>query len=262
METFGLGIHLTWQATRYHTNPEFTSHIDPLLQAPQVQARPAFTWSCVEENSETWSYSTRSTMCGIYASVSRHGRLPPSSALESQLVQRGPDHIGSTQAYVPSSDSSSSNSEPGEESPGLSLTFVATVLSLRGNGITQQPVVSEVSGAILCWNGEAWSLGGDAIAGNDTAAIISTLDQASGQDAVLDVLRSIDGPFAFIYYDPPRDSRGGDACISGAIAWAAGRCWRRRMKGADSVEHRRPARLWLGRGRGGRHLCPGRGEFG
>jgi len=48
METLGLGIHLTWQATRYHTNPEFTSHIDPLLQAPQVQARPAFTWSCVE----------------------------------------------------------------------------------------------------------------------------------------------------------------------------------------------------------------------
>lgn len=148
-------------------------------------------------------------MCGIYASVSRHGKLPPSSALESQLVQRGPDHIGSAQAYVPSSGSSTSNSETGDESPGLSLTFVATVLSLRGDGITKQPVVSEVSGAILCWNGEAWSLGGDAIAGNDTAAIISTLDQASGQDAVLDVLRSIDGPFAFIYYDPPRDSRGG-----------------------------------------------------
>ncbi|KEZ39982.1 hypothetical protein SAPIO_CDS8960 [Scedosporium apiospermum] len=133
-------------------------------------------------------------MCGIYASISRRDGLVPSSALQSRLVKRGPDHLGTTRVSVKSGEDS--------QVAEIFLTFQATVLSLRGRGITEQPLVRATSGAILCWNGEAWTLGGKTIAENDGAAVLSTLDAASGEDAVLDVLQSINGPFAFIYYDP------------------------------------------------------------
>lgn len=133
-------------------------------------------------------------MCGIYASISRRDGLVPSSALQSRLVKRGPDHLGTTRVSIKSGEDS--------QVAEIFLTFQATVLSLRGRGITEQPLVRATSGAILCWNGEAWTLGGKTIAENDGAAVLSTLDAASGEDAVLDVLQSINGPFAFIYYDP------------------------------------------------------------
>lgn len=129
-------------------------------------------------------------MCGIYASISRREDLPLSEALRNHLVNRGPDHVGSAQETISA-----------EGQADLFLTCVATVLSLRGHGVTQQPLVSDATGAILCWNGEAWTINSGSISGNDGAAVLGALDAAVGQEATLDVLRAIEGPFAFIYYD-------------------------------------------------------------
>ena len=134
-------------------------------------------------------------MCGIYASISRRKDLPPSEALQDHLINRGPDHIGNVQEAI---------SAGGQAD--LYLTCVATVLSLRGHGVTQQPLVSKATSSILCWNGEAWSINRGSIPGNDGAAVLEALDAAVGQEATLDVLRAIEGPFAFIYYDQ-RDGR-------------------------------------------------------
>lgn len=87
------------------------------------------------------------------------------------------------------------------------LTFSSTVLALRGDHLARQPLVSPDGRSILCWNGEAWRLDRRQVEGNDGEAIhdlltkASASDASSRQDAVLNVLRAIEGPFAFVYYD-------------------------------------------------------------
>lgn len=133
-------------------------------------------------------------MCGIFASISRRENPPLSQPLRDCLVNRGPDHIGNVQKIVGQGDHT-----------GLYLTCIATVLSLRGHGITEQPLVGPATDSILCWNGEAWTIDGRSVTGNDGAAVLRALDVAVGHEGILDVFRAVQGPFAFIYYDP----RGG-----------------------------------------------------
>jgi hypothetical protein len=86
----------------------------------------------------------------------------------------------------------------------LLLTFTSTVLSLRGDHVARQPFVDPVTGSVLCWNGEAWALRGEPVQGNDGEAILALLAEISkGSGDVMDVLRDIEGPFAFIYLDKP-----------------------------------------------------------
>ncbi|ESZ92226.1 hypothetical protein SBOR_7391 [Sclerotinia borealis F-4128] len=145
-------------------------------------------------------------MCGIYASISTRGLQSPSHALKHFLCNRGPDHIGSTQTNFTSSDGTT-----------YFLSFVSTVLALRGDHITPQPfdgsTVVDASasncGSILCWNGEAWKVGGELVNGNDGQVIYVMLVNAislasSASDAtlaVVKILRSISGPFAFVFWD-------------------------------------------------------------
>ena len=61
---------------------------------------------------------------------------------------------------------------------------------------------------MLCWNGEAWKIDGRAVKGNDGEAIFALLTEASvsaagDEAAIVNVLRSIRGPFAFVYFDNP-----------------------------------------------------------
>ncbi|SPN97586.1 related to asparagine synthases [Cephalotrichum gorgonifer] len=133
-------------------------------------------------------------MCGIFASVSRRKHLPLSAALQEYLANRGPDHTGNVLKTI--------NPSPDDPELCLYLTCVSTVLSLRGQGVTPQPLVSQTAGSILCWNGEAWKIEGHAVAGNDGARVLAALESAVGLEATLDVLRAVEGPFAFIYYDP------------------------------------------------------------
>ncbi|KAB5532715.1 asparagine synthase [Coniochaeta sp. 2T2.1] len=134
-------------------------------------------------------------MCGIHVAIRRNagtGELPLS--LQHCLCNRGPDHFGQVSARLGAATS---------EQDSAFLTFTSTVLALRGDHVTQQPFQDPETGSVLCWNGEAWKIGGRVVQGNDGAAVFGLLSDASrsGVDAILEALRSIEGPFAFVYFD-------------------------------------------------------------
>ncbi|KAM0427541.1 hypothetical protein ACHAPT_007501 [Fusarium lateritium] len=138
-------------------------------------------------------------MCGIHAVISSNTSDRISEEQERCLVNRGPDHTGTAQVQLDGS---------GPDQAGLFLTFTSTVLSLRGDHIAKQPLTEPTSGSILCWNGEAWGIRGEPVQGNDGEAVLALLAEASRSAAdapgrILDVLRAIEGPFAFIYLDKP-----------------------------------------------------------
>ncbi|KAF7562211.1 hypothetical protein G7046_g1921 [Stylonectria norvegica] len=137
-------------------------------------------------------------MCGIHAAISQSPNYALSPETRKCLCNRGPDHIGTVQTQVAGGDAG--------QSP-IFLTLTLTVLSLRGDHVAQQPLIDEASGSVLCWNGEAWRIRGEPVQGNDGEAVLALLTEASraAQDAdgVLDALRAIEGPFAFIYLDKP-----------------------------------------------------------
>jgi asparagine synthetase B (glutamine-hydrolysing) len=136
-------------------------------------------------------------MCGIYASISTRGFQIPSPGLKHLLCKRGPDHVGEVQAEI--------------EDDGLTyyLSFTSTVLALRGGHVTAQPFIDPQSGSVLCWNGEAWKIGPETVAGNDGQKVFAALLGASttqgiGSEStskVVETLNSISGPFAFVFFD-------------------------------------------------------------
>ncbi|EXJ86022.1 hypothetical protein A1O1_06391 [Capronia coronata CBS 617.96] len=135
-------------------------------------------------------------MCGIFFSIARDRPCLPDPRIVSNLQARGPDSYRVLNATV---------------SPALAesvhLTFVSSVLALRGDVIQQQPLCDHDSGSILCWNGEAWKIDGVAIEGNDSAQVFDLLLQASqstepaAHQRICDVLTNISGPFAFVFYN-------------------------------------------------------------
>lgn len=136
-------------------------------------------------------------MCGIYASISTRGSRQPSEAAKRLLCNRGPDHIGELHTDIPL-----------ENGKTWRISLTSTVLALRGGHITTQPFQDDHSGSSLCWNGEAWKIGLNTITGNDGEAVFDSLLSASSaqvtsksSDDVLRVLRSIVGPFAFVFLD-------------------------------------------------------------
>ncbi|KAK1574462.1 asparagine synthase [Colletotrichum navitas] len=135
-------------------------------------------------------------MCGIHVSVSREGFQSLPATTRTCLCSRGPDHLGEVQSQT---RTSSPDAKP------VFLNFTSTVLALRGDHVTKQPFHDASSQSVLCWNGEAWKIAGAPVQGNDGEAVFSLLTAASGRDAsedqVLNVLRSIEGPFAFVYFD-------------------------------------------------------------
>jgi asparagine synthetase B (glutamine-hydrolysing) len=135
-------------------------------------------------------------MCGIHASISTSGPQPPSSGLKLLLCNRGPDHLGGAQAEL---------QKDGET---IWVSFTSTVLALRGGHVQIQPFVDRQNGSVLCWNGEAWRVDSNPVIGNDGQRVFEALLKASSQKlslnsnaAVLEVLRSISGPFAFAFLD-------------------------------------------------------------
>ncbi|KAI4101924.1 MAG: hypothetical protein LQ339_004814 [Xanthoria mediterranea] len=139
-------------------------------------------------------------MCGIFFTYSSGSELAPSTELLHRLQCRGPDHVGKT-------SSKCSNG---------SLLFISSVLSLRGECLIGQPLNDPHTGSVLCFNGEAWSLDdGNYILGNDTEVVLDLLLQATASvdplplsaqqdqadEAVINALSRISGPYAFIYYD-------------------------------------------------------------
>ncbi|KAJ5217363.1 hypothetical protein N7468_010371 [Penicillium chermesinum] len=142
-------------------------------------------------------------MCGIFFSLA-NGSKTPSEDTRQLLEQRGPDscktHIVHKEILTPE-----------ELSPSLTcdLTFISTVLALRGEHVYAQPIVDPATQSVLCWNGEAWKIEGQRVSGNDTELILNLLLEAvrSDSDRRLSASRigaavaKITGPFAFIFYD-------------------------------------------------------------
>lgn len=130
-------------------------------------------------------------MCGIHAAISRTSPEAVCGTLETCLRNRGPDHIGRALISL------------GSDGAPVHVALTSTVLALRGDHATPQPLVDEQSGSTLCWNGEAWRIQGKPVEGNDGETVLTMLIAASavGSEAVLDGLRSIEGPFAFIFAD-------------------------------------------------------------
>ncbi|KAI1482461.1 asparagine synthase-domain-containing protein [Daldinia eschscholtzii] len=137
-------------------------------------------------------------MCGIHGVVSTAAIPSISQELKNLLSNRGPDHFGKVYRELPF--------ENGDCVIRLNLT--STVLALRGDHVAKQPLESPVTGSVLCWNGEAWRIDGQPISSkNDGELILAKLDTIDASSAesreshILGVLRSIEGPFAFLFYD-------------------------------------------------------------
>jgi asparagine synthetase B (glutamine-hydrolysing) len=133
-------------------------------------------------------------MCGIFCTISHEGHVSPTSNAALLLQERGPDCFKEHRIAL--------KDQAGRD---IYLSCSSSVLSLRGQRITPQPLVDQASGCVLCWNGEAWKLFGNSISGNDGVALFQLLVQASlgteSQKRILDILANIRGPFALVFYD-------------------------------------------------------------
>ncbi|KAL1868197.1 hypothetical protein Plec18167_008390 [Paecilomyces lecythidis] len=145
-------------------------------------------------------------MCGIFFSLSTSGPVLPAEETATLLRNRGPDSLQTHNIQL--------ESPPGQDGVGkLSLTFISTVLALRGDHVHAQPLVDDASKSVLCWNGEAWKISNDPVQGNDTELIFSLLldsvkahngDTASPRDSlgrICTLVSNISGPFSFVFYD-------------------------------------------------------------
>jgi asparagine synthetase B (glutamine-hydrolysing) len=132
-------------------------------------------------------------MCGILFRLFRKCPVTdPCPLLLEAISRRGPDSLKTHQV----------------ERDDVILTFTSSVLALRGTGVTVQPQVDEADGSVLCWNGEAWRVDGkDLPRHNDTVEVFNLLKSASSSDPAdfIKALRSIEGPFAFLFYDAVND---------------------------------------------------------
>lgn len=144
-------------------------------------------------------------MCGIFCSLSRHGYVEPSHTTCERLKARGPDASNVLSVCLSNAPDPPFNTY---------VTVMSTVLSLRGSTTTLQPYQDGAQGPLLCWNGEAWSIGGSPVSDNDTTSVFALLCGASRDTAdsgsnwsneylsLTKAVSSIAGPFAFVFYDP------------------------------------------------------------
>ena len=158
-------------------------------------------------------------MCGIFCSFSQEDHQHPSNDLLENLRRRGPDGVDSVSTTLILEAAVSRKSCSNIKKRTLFLTFLSTVLSLRGSSIVKQPLSDPESGSLLCWNGEAWSIGSQSIQVNDAEYMFNIfLDAANrhsdnldntiaSQDhslqGVVDILTGVTGPYAFVFYDAP-----------------------------------------------------------
>ncbi|KAL6718095.1 hypothetical protein ACLMJK_004181 [Lecanora helva] len=105
-------------------------------------------------------------------------------------------------------EASSHVAKKGGQTHSVFLTFVSTVLSLRGNSVVSQPLEDTDSESLLCWNGEAWTIRNQEIDGNDAQVLFHQLIKAASAaqsdqalQNILGVFDGVTGPFSFVFYD-------------------------------------------------------------
>lgn len=171
------------------------SSCTPLLYTFWQKVVESRLLSCVR----AWPICPYADMCGIFFSLGLRGHVYPEEDIAQLLRDRGPDFYGTHHVEV------NRGGQP------IYLTFISTVLSLRGDHIYEQPLVDSTSGSVLCWNGEAWKIGGERVTENDTVLVFGLLRQAVEpvpRETETDVLSrlvgaisQISGPFSFVFYD-------------------------------------------------------------
>lgn len=145
-------------------------------------------------------------MCGIFFSLSTSKPVLPTDETRCSLQKRGPD---SFQVHSVQHNSNLSNT--------YHLTFVSSVLSLRGDHVHSQPLVDPETSSVLCWNGEAWKVAGKPVQDNDTELVFKLFleavkpsfaserpnftDRRNAAHRLADVISNISGPFSFVFYD-------------------------------------------------------------
>jgi asparagine synthetase B (glutamine-hydrolysing) len=156
-------------------------------------------------------------MCGIFVSLQRGTPQHIDNAAFEKLCSRGPDHSNTLTVQ--------SRKKGDDPSHAVFLSFAASVLSLRGDRLSRQPLHHNPSGNVLCWNGEAWQIDGAPVTGSDTGAIYTLLhtaapcsssahesangavDRCGAQcsiDSLTHILRAlskISGPYAIVFLD-------------------------------------------------------------
>ena len=158
-------------------------------------------------------------MCGIFFSCCQEDYQHPSNDLLEDLRRRGPDGVDSVSTTVTLEAAVSRKSCSNMQKRTRFLTFFSTVLSLRGSSIVKQPLSDSETGSLLCWNGEAWSIGSESIRANDAEYVFNIFLNAANRHSdnvphtiasqdqslqgVIDILSSITGPYAFVFYDAP-----------------------------------------------------------
>lgn len=163
-------------------------------------------------------------MCGIFFFLSTSEPVLPTEETCCLLRQRGPDsfRVHTLQRDAQVQSVSQDEAEGQLKTVTAHLTFISTVLSLRGHHVHTQPLVDNTSQSVLCWNGEAWKVAGEPVQGNDTELIFQLFLQAvkpssapEGPDTtdhrnddnddaaqrLADVTSSISGPFSFVFFD-------------------------------------------------------------
>ena len=156
-------------------------------------------------------------MCGIFFSCCQEEHQPPSNALLYGLERRGPDGADSVSSTVTLETTVSPKSCSKMQKQIYFLTFLSTVLSLRGSSIVKQPLRDPETGSLFGWNGEAWSIRNQSIQGNDAEYVFNIFLDATnrhsanadytlapknyGLQGVVDILSSVTGPYAFVFFD-------------------------------------------------------------
>ncbi|KAI1906178.1 hypothetical protein LOZ12_003833 [Ophidiomyces ophidiicola] len=149
-------------------------------------------------------------MCGIFFSVGDTEPAYPEEDTLCNIKNRGPDSYQAHQVTF-------SSQGIGEQECGKHLTFISSVLSLRGATIATQPFIDPPSESVLCWNGEAWKLSNEVLAGNDTYRIFQLFLESIKPPnngtlpctrqvplgTLAQAISTIAGPFAFVFYDRP-----------------------------------------------------------
>jgi asparagine synthetase B (glutamine-hydrolysing) len=153
-------------------------------------------------------------MCGIFFSYSLHGATAPCPITREYLQRRGPDYSNTICREFNRHGLQMVTDTP---APKASMIFSASVLSLRGDSIVEQPLEDPQTGSILCWNGEAWKINDMICKGNDAKPVFDLLLEAiqttqkedgstlsSDEDTaqiVMKVFEIVSGPSAFVFYD-------------------------------------------------------------
>lgn len=150
-------------------------------------------------------------MCGIFFSLSASKHVLPQEKTAAWLRNRGPDNYYTHLVKLENAEVSTTTPET------IYLTFISSVLALRGDHVISQPLVDTDSNSVLCWNGEAWKINGQLVDGNDTELVFQKFIEALKyrHDAgelresrlndpvarIANIISNITGPFSFVFYD-------------------------------------------------------------